>query len=79
MGRNTLLEQSQIRKTHDLDIASREEKLMIRNKELERREMLRQIAEERSAGLEGNAFSDLIKAQELRELREIRERRDSDA
>ena len=70
LGRNTLLEQKPRRKTHELDIASVEDKLRLRNIELERREMLRQVAENRQ---EENEFA------ELRAATERRERRDSEA
>ena len=48
LGRNTLLEESRGRKAeYDSDIRSQEEKLILRNRELENREMLRQLEEHR--------------------------------
>ena len=48
LGRNRLLEESRSRKAeYDSDIRSQEEKLIQRNRELEAREMLRQIEEQR--------------------------------
>ena len=48
LGRNTLLEENRSRKTeYDSDIRSQEEKLILRNRELENREMLRQLEEHR--------------------------------
>ena len=44
LGRNTLLEEDRSRKIdYDSDIRSQEQKLIQRNRELEAREMLRQI------------------------------------
>ena len=46
LGRNTLLEENRSRKAeYDSDIRSQEEKLILRNRELENREMLRQLEE----------------------------------
>ena len=72
LGRNTLLDQKPTRRKHDLDIASVEEKLRLRNIELEKREMLRQIAENRK---EENAFAELRAAAEQRERIESEARR----
>ena len=48
LGRNTLLEENRSRKAeYDSDIRSQEEKLILRNRELENREMLRQLEEQR--------------------------------
>ena len=48
LGRNTLLEENRSRKAeYDSDIRSQEEKLILRNRELENREMLRQLEEHR--------------------------------
>ena len=49
VGRNTLLEERKSRKAeYDLDIRSQEEKLILRNRELENREIMRQIEEHRA-------------------------------
>ena len=49
LGRNTLLEESRSRKAeYDSDIRSQEEKLILRNRELENREIMRQIEEHRA-------------------------------
>ena len=49
LGRNTLPEESRSRKAeYDLDIRSQEEKLILRNRELENREIMRQIEEHRA-------------------------------
>ena len=49
LGRNMLLEHSRSRKaSYALDITSQEEKLIIRNRELENREAMRQLAEHRA-------------------------------
>ena len=49
LGRNTLLEESKSRKAeYDLDIRSQEEKLILRNRELENREIMRKIEEHRA-------------------------------